>query len=179
MTALRWDTERGVRARSRIVGVAIWMAIAAAAAMAAAADWGTITPGTSTMESVRARYGAATRTANLKVEGYDTVQWTYEEPQAPTGMKRMIVDFGLLGPAGYRRDLVRTLRLEPHPGVFDRTSVINGWGRPTRVGDQGGSPVFFYEAGLLVYFDHEGWIAQSLLFTPPQPHTPDKPAPAR
>ena len=77
------------------------------AAPATAADWGQIKPGASTQAAVRSRYGAPTRETPQKVEGYDTVQWLYEGPQAPVGMTRMTVDFGLLTPSGYRKDVVR------------------------------------------------------------------------
>jgi hypothetical protein len=135
-----------------------------------AAEWGTIVPGESTLKAVQARFGAATRAATQKVEGYDTVQWIYEGTRAPAGMKRMVVDFGLLTPAGYRGEIVRALRLEPKPGIFTRALVLAGWGRPSGRTPEGHlPPTFFYEIGLLVSFDKAGEDAQALVFTPPQP----------
>ena len=142
---------------------------AIAAAPAAAAEWGAIIPATSTMESVRAQYGGPTRTESQKVDGYDTTSWIYEGAQAPAGMTRMVVDFGLLQADGFKRDLVRSFRLEPHHGVFTRDLVLSGWGRPSGYSTEGGSDAFYYEEGLLVIFDKEAWSAVSMVFTPPQP----------
>lgn len=138
-------------------------------AVAAAAEWGTIVPGQSTIESVRARYGTPTATVQEKIEGYDGQKWSYEGSQAPVGMQRLVVDFGLLTPAGYRGDLVRSFRLEPNPGIFERRAVVQGWGIPDRVGRDGEREVFFYEEGLIVYFDPGGENAQAMLFVSPQP----------
>ena len=135
---------------------------------AAGAEWGQIRPGTSTQAHVRARYGAPTRETPLKVDNYDTVQWSYEGPQAPTGINKMTVDFGLLTPSGYRKDVVRTFRIEPKFEVFNRKLVIEGWGPPSRVGTEGDLEFFLYEAGLLVYFDQDGRNVPAMIFTPPQ-----------
>ena len=137
-------------------------------APAAAADWGTIVPAASTMETVRAHYGAPTRTVNEKVEGYDAARWVWEGAAAPAGVQRLAVEFGLLTPAGYRKDVVRAFRLEPKRGIFNRANVVGGWGLPTRTGEHVGGEVFLYEEGLIVYFDNEG-RATLLVFTPPQP----------
>jgi hypothetical protein len=143
---------------------------------AAASEWGTIEPGTSTMDSVRTQYGGPTRTTTQKVDKYDTVTWTYENAQAPRGLHRMVVEFGLLQSGAFRRELVRSLRLEPKPYVFHRRIVLAGWGPPDRAGKQGGVDVFFYAQGLIVTFDKNGQHAESLVFTPPQPLEPDKPS---
>jgi len=137
-------------------------------APAAAAEWGTIAPATSTMETVRARYGAPTRTVNEKVEGYDAVRWVYEGPAAPPGVQRLTLEFGLLTRSGYRKEVVRALRLEPKQGIFDSANVVSGWGIPEFTGQEGGGRVFVYQDGLIVYFDKDG-RATLLLFTPPQP----------
>lgn len=147
-----------------------------AVASAHASEWGTIVTGSSTMESVRAQYGGPTKTEAQKVDNYDTATWVYEGAQAPGGLVRLVVDFGILQAGGYRRDLVRSFKLEPKPGVFDRTTVLAGWGPPDRVGNQGDAEVFFYALGLVVIFDKEGWLAQTLVFTPPQPLEPAKPS---
>ena len=136
---------------------------------AGAAEWGGIVPGTSTNTTVRGQYGAPTRTNSLKVEGYDTDQWVYEGPQAPAGMRRMTVDFGLLSPTGFLRQVVRTVRLEPNPGIFTRDTVLAGWGEPSRVSPAGQPPSFVYFRGLVVGFDSKGWEVEWMMFTPPQP----------
>ncbi|HEY3099296.1 MAG TPA: hypothetical protein VGL14_10335 [Methylomirabilota bacterium] len=150
-----------------------WLALVGSAT---AAEWGAIQPGTSTMDSVRAQYGGPTRTETEKVEGYDTTTWIYEGTRAPTGLTRMVVDFGLLQAGGFQRAVVRALRLEPHRGVFTRDAVLAGWGRPTGVSKEGGSDSFFYEDGLLVIFDKDAWYAVSMLFTLPQPSGQAKPS---
>lgn len=145
--------------------------LAAFAGPARASDWGLIEPGKSTPESVRARYGAPTRSENQKVEGYDAVQWIYEGAQAPPGIVRLTVDFGLLTAAGYAKDVVRTFRLDPKPGSFTRKLVVDGWGRPTKAGLDGQFEIFLYEDGLLVYFDKDSGDATTMVFSPPQPVT--------
>jgi len=150
-----------------VLAAALLAAIAAVPAVAA--EWGAIIPATSTMESVRAQYGGPTRTESQKVEAYDTTSWIYEGAQAPAGMTRMVVDFGLLQAGGFKRDVVRSFRLEPHHGVFTRDLVLTGWGRPSGFSTEGGSDSFYYEEGLLVIFDKEAWSAVSMVFTLPQP----------
>jgi hypothetical protein len=160
--APRWDSD--------VRGVAIVLiALLALVGPASGAEWGAIVPAVSTMDGVRAQYGGPTRTENQKLEGYDTTSWIYEGAQAPTGMSRMVVEFGLLQAGGFQRGLVRALRLEPHPGIFTRDMVLTGWGLPTAFSKQGGNDSFFYKEGLLVVFDKEAWSAVSMVFTPPQP----------
>jgi hypothetical protein len=142
---------------------------------AAAAGWGSIEAGVATLEQVRERYGAPSKETRAKVEGYDTVQWTYEGARAPTGLVRMVVDFGLLTPGGYKPNVVRILRLEPKPHIFARNAIINGWGVPDGISTEGGQTTFFYKIGLLVTFGKEGDNAIKLEFTPPQPETPAPP----
>jgi hypothetical protein len=157
---------------------AVLLALFALAGPAVAAEWGGITPGTSTTETVRARYGAPSKTQTQKVEGYDTTTWIYENAQAPTGMTRMTVDFGLLQARGFAPNVVRSFRLDPHRGVFTRKAVLDGWGRPSGVSNEGGADSFFYEEGLLVIFDKEAeWSAESMVFTLPQPAGRVKPSP--
>ena len=151
-------------------------AVALAVAPAAASEWGTIVPGTTTMEAVRAQYGGPTRSETQKTDNYDTTMWLYEGAQAPVGLIRMVVDFGILHAGGYRRDVVRSFRIEPKPGIFHRRIVLAGWGAPDRVGKQGDVEVFYYADGLVVMFDKEGFQAKTLVFTPPQPLEPAKPS---
>ena len=157
-------------------GLLVVAIVLAVVAPAGAAEWGAIVPATSTMESVRAQYGGPTRTTTQKTDNYDSTTWIYEGAQAPRGLIRMTVDFGILQANGYRRDLVRSLKLEPKPGVFDRRIVLAGWGAPDRAGTQGGVDVFFYAEGLVVTFDKAGRHAESMLFMPPQPLEPAPPS---
>jgi hypothetical protein len=145
-------------------------------APAPASEWGNIVPAMSTMETVRAQYGGPTKTETQKTDNYDTASWIYEGAQAPPGLIRMVVDFGILQAGGYRRDVVRSFRLEPKHGIFHRRIVLLGWGHPQRVGKQGEAEVFYYADGLVVIFDKEGFDAQMLVFTPPQPGEPGKPS---
>src|SRR5688572_31179425 len=128
------------------------------------------------METVRARYGGPTKTETQKVDSHDTVTWVYEAAQAPVGLLRMVVDFGLLQDGTYRRDVVRSFKLDPKKGIFHRRIVLAGWGAPERVGKQGDAEVFYYSDGLVVMFDKEGFQAHTLVFTPPQPIEPAKPS---
>lgn len=155
-----------------LAGVVLTVAVSPAGA----SEWGTIVVGSSTMESVRAQYGGPTRTETQKIDNYDTSRWLYEGAQAPGGILRMVVDFGLLQAGGYRRDVVRSLTLEPKPGVFSRGTVVAGWGEPDRAGKQGDDEVFFYALGLLVIFEKDGGPARTLVFTLPQPLEPARPA---
>ncbi|HBH03871.1 MAG TPA: hypothetical protein DDZ42_18465 [Candidatus Rokubacteria bacterium] len=154
------------------------LAVLLLAGPAAAEEWGTIVPGATTTEAVRARYGAPTRSAPVKIDRYDAAQWVYEGAQAPAGIRRMTVDFGLLAPGGYRPDVVRSFRLEPKPRIFDRRTVLAGWGVPTKTAREGEADVYFYQEGLLVYFDKGGFDVAAMVFTPPQPEAPSS-APAR
>ncbi len=158
--------------RALAVVVLAWLVLCGSAA---AAEWGTIAPGTSTMDTVRAQYGGPTRAETQKVEGYATTSWVYEGTQAPTGMIRMVVDFGLLEADGFHGSVVRSFRLEPKPGVFTRDTILTGWGRPTGFSKEGGSDSFFYQDGLVVIFDKEAWSAVTMVFTPPQPTDPARP----
>jgi hypothetical protein len=139
-----------------------------AVGVASAAEWDNVRPGISTQDNVRTQFGAPTKQSSQKVEGYDSVHWLYEGDQAPRGMVRVTLDFGILTPQGYRAEILRVMRLEPRPGVFTRATVLAGWGSPQRVGKDKDVDVFFYESGLLVYFAKEGWVAQTMIFTPPQ-----------
>lgn len=146
---------------------------------AQAEEWGTIAPGATTLEQVRARYGAPSKETRAKTEGYDTMQWVYEGPRAPTGMQRMTVDYGLLTPQGYKATVVRVLRLEPKPNIFGKNTVVQGFGVPDGVSQQNDQERFFYKTGLVVIFDKEGNNAVLLDFTPAQSDTAPSAAPKR
>ncbi len=150
------------------LGLAVLL-VAALGAPASAADWGLITPGASTMATVRARYGQPTKTEARKVEGYDTTRWTYAGAQAPTGMVQMIVDFGLLTAAGFKKEVVRSFQLDPKPGSFNKKLIVDGWGVPTKAGPDGAFEVYYYDSGLLVYFAKDDPNARTMMFTVPQP----------
>jgi hypothetical protein len=144
-----------------------------------AEEWGGIDPGVSTVDQVRARYGAPSKETQAKADGYDTLRWVYEDARAPGGIERMTIDFGLLSPQGYKPTVVRVLRLEPKPKVFGRNTVIQAWGVPDGITKHNEMDVFFYKSGLLVNFDREGDEAALLTFTLPQPGTPAPVAPKR
>lgn len=162
----------------RVLPLAL-VALLALPPAAHAADWGGIEAGVTALEQVRERYGAPSKETRAKVEGYDTVQWTYEGPRAPSGLVRMVVDFGLLTPGGYKPNVVRVLRLEPKPLIFGRSTVVDGWGVPDGISTEGGQTTFFYKIGLLVTFDKGGESAAVMNFTVPQPDQPASSAPPR
>lgn len=170
--------RRGPRlARSSIGLLVLSLLLALPAGPAAAAEWGGIEPGVTTLEEVRDRYGAPTRETAKKLDNYDTVEWLYEGAQAPNGMVRMTVEFGLLAAAGYRPRVVRMFRLDPRPFVFPKHTILEGWGIPDRAGSQDGRDVFLYDAGLIVTFDPQGFTATSMFFLLPQQAAPDAPVP--
>ena len=146
------------------------------ASVAHAAAWDTIQPGESTQEAVRAQFGQPTKVTSRKVDGYDSAQWLYEGPQAPRGLAKLTIDFGLLTPQGYKPQIVRVMELLPKPGVFTRQTITLGWGVPQGIKTENGVESVFYQEGLIVRFDKDGWLATSLVFTPPQT-LPDGSAP--
>jgi hypothetical protein len=156
--------------------LALAVALCLIAGVAHASEWGLIEAGVTTQDAVRARYGGATKTTSAKVEGYDSTRWVYEAAQAPPGFARMTVDFGILTPQGFKPSIVRVLQLEPNPNIFTRDIVLAGWGAPDRLSKDKDADVFFYEAGLIVYFDRDGRLATTLIFTPRQKPS-DSPAP--
>ena len=154
----------------RLVGlVTVTGLLLAGHGSATAEEWGGIEPGVSTTDQVRARYGAPSKETRAKAEGYDTIQWVYEDAKAPAGIHRMTIDYGLLTPQGYKQTVVRLLRIEPKAKIFGRNTVIQAWGVPDGMSKQNETDVFFYREGLLVNFDKEGDEASLLTFTPPQP----------
>ncbi len=155
--------------------VALLLATALAGPLAAgrlpaahAADWGQIRPGTSTKETVRARYGAPTRVDRTKEQGYELEDWVYEAAQAPVGMDRLVVHYGLLADGAFRPEVVRGFRLEPKRGSFNRKLIIDGWGSPDRQTQQDNEQVLLFREGLLVYL-HEDGQARLMVFSLPQP----------
>lgn len=160
-------------ARARLIaGVVAILLLVTLPGIGVAAEWNGLAPGTSTPEAVRARYGAPSRESKQTLEGYATTQWVYEGAKAPVGMKRMTVDFGLLTAQGFNPALIRSITLEPKPGIFSKPVVLDGWGRPDRAGTEEGREVFFYTSGLVVFFDLDRVNAAMLVFTIPQPAPP-------
>jgi hypothetical protein len=177
-TARLWDIEgmRAIRSIAAVLGLALAMPVAAGAT-----GWGGIDPGETTIEQVRDRYGAPSNETKQKVESYDTATWIYEGDKAPSGIKRMVVDFGILRPDGFKPELVRVFMIEPKPTIFAVQTVVDGWGLPTAAGEQDGYPTMLYEAGLVVVFDKQTLWVESMTFTVPQPLPQDPaaaPAPA-
>jgi hypothetical protein len=168
-----------MRTLARLMVSLVAAALALDAGGAAADQWGGIEPGESTMAVVKSLRGTPTRTAKQKVDGYDTEEWVYEDAKAPAGIRRLTVDFGLVTPSGYRPDLVRSLKLDPKPGAFDKESITTGWGAPAGVGKEGEVEFFFYKEGLFVYFAKDGHGVATMTFTPPQPPPPGTPLPGR
>jgi hypothetical protein len=158
------------------VSRAVALGLLLVASVAYAADWGGVRPGESVQNDVRKQFGPPTKVSSQKLEGYDTVQWRYEGEQAPRGMVRVTVDFGLLTPKGYRPDVVRSMLLEPRPGVFTRNTIVSGWGVPDGSDKEGNIPVFKYRTGLFVYFDKEGWLAEKMYFVFMSPSSSTGPA---
>jgi len=137
---------------------------------AAASEWGGIQPGVTTREQVNDRYGPPSKENRPKIEGYDTIQWVYENTRAPEGITRMTVDFGVLGPSGFVSNLVRTLTLEPKPLIFGRMTLIQGWGLPDGISNNpDGSVNLLWKDGLFVTLNQEGEEAAVMVFAPPQP----------
>jgi hypothetical protein len=165
-TARLWD----IRAmRGIMVTLLAGLLALGLAGTAQASEWGGITPGVTTLEQVRERYGAPSKEAKVKLDGYDTITVTYEGSKAPAGMNRLVVEVGWLAKDGYKPNVVRVFRLEPRPLIFPLQSVMDGWGLPSFAGDSGGRPTFFYEEGLVVIFDAQGLTAESMSFSLPQP----------
>jgi hypothetical protein len=166
-----------VRTLARLTVFLVAAALVLGAGAAGAEQWGGIEPGESTMAVVKSLRGTPTRTAKQKVDGYDTEEWVYEDAKAPAGIRRLTVDFGLVTASGYRPDLVRSLKLDPKPGAFDKESITTGWGAPAGIGKEGEVDFFFYKEGLFVYFAKDGHGVATMTFTPPQLPPPGAPLP--
>jgi hypothetical protein len=102
-------------------------------------------------------------------EGRTASEWTYMGDRAPTGLDRMVVSFGLLGPGGFAPDMVRALVLYPKPRLYSLGTITQGWGTPDAVGsdEQTGQVAFRYDRhGVLILLDRtESW-AEMILFAP-------------
>lgn len=152
------------------LAVAIALLLLALASPASSLDWGGIEPGVTTVEQVRERYGAPSKEARPKVDGYDTLQWVYEGTRAPTGLDRLTVDFGLLAATGYKPSVVRIFSIEPKPRIFGRNTVVQGWGVPDTVTkNQDGTSTVVWKQGLHAIFDKGDENAVIMVFSMPQP----------
>src|SRR5207244_670539 len=78
--------------------------------------------------------------------------------QSPRGLAKLTIDFGLLTPQGYKPLIVRVMELLPKPGVFTRQTVTLGWGVPQGIKTEDGIESVFYQTGLIVRFDKDGWL---------------------
>src|SRR5262245_34468393 len=135
-----------------------------------AAEWGGVQPGVTSREQVNDRYGPPSKENRPKIEGYDTIQWVYENTRAPAGIIRMTIDFGILAPSGFKSNVVRVLTLEPKPSIFGRMTLIQGWGLPDGISNNpDGSVNLLWKDGLFVTLDKEGEEAAVMVFSPPQP----------
>lgn len=159
-----------------LAALVVWLALAIVSAprSASAEEWGGIEPGVTTLDAVRSRFGAPSKETHAKVEGYDTTQWVYEQAQAPGGIRRMTIEYGLLTPQGYKPNVVRVIRLEPKTMVFGKNTVMQAFGVPDGTSTQGEQETYFYKSGLLATFNKEGTEAVILNFTPPQPDQPKR-----
>jgi hypothetical protein len=163
--------------RALLILILTLIVIVGAAPPALAGQWGNIEPGVTTLEQVRDLYGRPSREMTARVEGYDTRQWIYERSQAPEGLVRLTVDFGLLVQGAYQPSVVRLVTLDPKPLIFTRKTVIDGWGLPDREGIMEGLPTLIYQEGVFAMFPKDGESAARLIFSIPQPAPPGKTAP--
>src|SRR5262245_37104735 len=141
-----------------------------------AEEWGGIEPGVSILDDVRSRYGAPTKETHAKAECYDTVQWVYDGAQAPGGIQRMTIEYGLLTPQGYKPTVVRVIRLEPKAIALGQSRVGQGSGATDHLITQNDQETYFYKSGRIVTCNTEDTEAVILNFMPPQPDQPPAPA---
>lgn len=162
----RWRRFTGRRPLGAFLLLALPLILAGPTA---GAEWGGVRPGATTIQEVRERYGSPSVEMHAMVEGYDARRWVYEGDQVPRGLFRMTVEFGLLTSDGFKPAVVRLLKLEPRPSIFERETVVDGWGVPDGVGTQDGLVTEFYTEGLFVMFDEKGENAVTMIFSIPQP----------
>lgn len=147
-------------------------AVVLLAGAARAATWGGITPGTTTLAEVRALHGTPSRERTVSEGGRSAPEWTYAGEQAPLGLERMVVSFGLIRDERFLPEVVRAVALYPRPRIFTVAHVTQGWGKPDALGteEQTRRPAMRYERlGLLVVLDPQGEWAEMLLLAPEKP----------
>jgi hypothetical protein len=159
---------------ARILGVAVLLLIGLAP-HARGESWGGITPGETTRQALRASYGPPTRERVLVEEGRTVAEWTYAGQQAPRGIERVVVSFGLVRPGGFDPEVVRAVTLYPKPRIFSTQAITNGWGKPDGVATEEatGRPALQWASrGLLIVLDKGGNWAEMMLFAPKPPAQP-------
>ena len=156
-----------------LVAVTCCVAALLVARSAVASEWGLLVPAQTTQTLVTGSYGAPTRTETVRMDGRDVQEWIYEGNQAPAGMRRLTIDFGVAAADGFHPEVIRQFTLEPNPAIFTMAMVVYGWGQPTRVGRRGETDWFFYQDGLVVYFNGGEPNAVMMVFSPPQASPPD------
>ena len=167
-------TRAGPRVRSRArraLGLALAVAVLAAAGELSADSWGGLTPGETMRAGVEKLYGRPSRERTLVEEGRTVAEWTYAGERSPQGLERMVVSFGFMVGGRFVPDVVRSLALYPKPHVFSIRSISNGWGPPDAVGTEEatGRPSFHYRTlGLFIILDKTGGWAELMLFAPRQ-----------
>jgi hypothetical protein len=122
--------ERGgargrVRARQAL-GLALAVAVLAAAGGLGAESWGGLTPGETPRAGVETLYGRPSRERSLVEEGRTVAEWTYAGERAPQGLERMVISFGFVVGGRFAPDVVRSIVLYPKPHVFSLRSISNG-----------------------------------------------------
>ena len=164
--------HRGRICARRALGLALAVAVLAAAGGLGAEIWGGISPGETTRPGVETLFGRPSRERTLVEEGRTVAEWTYAGERAPQGLERMVISFGLATGGRFVPDVVRSVVLYPKPHVFSLRSISNGWGPPDAIGTEEatGRPSFHYRTlGLLIIFDKTGAWAEFMLFGPRQP----------
>jgi hypothetical protein len=153
-------------------GLAALGLAAGVASPARAASWGGITPGETTRTELLAHYGPPTQERSVVEEGHTVPELTYAGSQAPPGLVRMVVSFGLIRSGQLDPDLVRALTIYPEARVFTAAQIAIGWGTPEAIGadEQTKRSVIRYESkGLFVVMDPTGSWAEMMLFAPVPP----------
>ena len=169
----RFPSSSVVRPRAARVSAPalVLVALLVLAGVAGAAGWGGITPGESTRRDVEARYGRPTQERAVTEGGLTGSEWTYGGAQAPAGLDRLVVGFGLLRRGTFVPELVRVVMLYPKPRVFTVPELIAGWGKPDGIGtdQQSGRSILRWEArGILAALDQKEEFAEVLVFAPEQ-----------
>ena len=172
MTRLRRTGAPGWSRAHWMLGLALAAVLLAGTRDLGAESWGGLTPGETVRAGVEALYGRPSRERSLIEEGRTVAEWTFTGAQAPRGLERMVISFGLMAGGGFVPDVVRAVTLYPKPHVFALRVILGGWGSPDAIGTEeaSGRPTFHYRSrGLLIILDKTGSWAELLLFGPRLP----------
>ena len=172
MTRLRRTGAPGRNRAHWTLGLALAAAVLAGTGDLGAESWGGLTPGETVRAGVEALYGRPSRERSLIEEGRTVAEWTFTGAQAPRGLERMVISFGLMAGGVFVPDVVRAVTLYPKPHVFALRVILGGWGSPDAIGTEeaSGRPTFHYRSrGLLIILDKTGSWAELLLFGPRLP----------